>query len=259
MSPMSRLVSRILPVLVVLVAFSSATASAQGRPDERGAQWSLGLGVVGSPRPYVGADAEITPVPLFGVRAGRFFFETVRIGVRAVDTRHFDMDVLAQARFDGHEEDDSKFLAGMAERRMSADAGLRLKGSWDHFETTFTAMTDALSRHDGQELGLVFGFPMKAGGWTITPGLGAEWQSDDLADYYYGVEPDEALPSRPAYEVGSTVNPRVELSLRKPFGGRKWTFFSTLTQEWLGSEIRDSPIVDGSSTFGGFIGILRTW
>lgn len=252
-----------LSLFLVLLGSLALPVSAQRPPRpsdrDRGAQWSLGLGVVASPRPYVDADDEIMPVPLFGVRAGGFFFETVRIGYRVADTRHFDMDVLAQARFEGYEEDDSPFLKGMSERRMSADAGLRLMGTWRRVETTFTAFTDALSRHDGQELGLSVGFPMKTNGWTFTPAFGAEWQSSDLVDYYYGVEPGEAIVGRPAYEAGSTLNPRVELGIRKPFCRRKWLFFSTLTHEWLGSEIEGSPIVDRSTTLGGFVGVLRTW
>ncbi len=249
---------RVVPALAALLSLA-LVAHAEGRRGEGGTQWSVGVAVIGSPRPYVDADNEIIPVPLFAVRAHRFFFETVRMGVRAVDTRHFDMDVLAQARFDGYEASDSDFLVGMSERRMSADAGIRMLGSWEHVETTFMALTDVLGRHDGQQVSLMFGFPVRADGWKITPALGIEWQSASLVDYYYGVTPAEAMAKRPAYEGEDAVNPRVELSLHKPFARRKWTFFGTLTHEWLGSEIKDSPIVEDSTTVSGHVGILRTW
>ena len=105
----------------------------------------------------------------------------------------------------------------------------------------------------------MLGFPFDAGGWSITPALGAKWQSENLADYYYGVEPHEATAARPAYEVGDSLNPRVELRFRKFFGEHRRLFFATLSREWLAGEIRDSPIVGASGTLGGFIGFTRNF
>lgn len=253
---------RVVLVLSLLVSLAAALpVRAQDAPPvpEKGTQWFVGIGAIASPRPYEGADAAVFPVPVFGVRSGPFFFETIRTGFRVVNTKHWKTDLLAQARFDGHEEDDSPVLKGMEERRMSADAGVRVQGKWDHVETEFTAVTDVLSRHEGQELGVSVGRPIKAGGWTITPGVGARWLSDNLADYYYGVELDEATADRPYYEVGSTINPRVEVKFFKPFAQRKWIFTSSVSMEWLGDEIRDSPIVDRSGTLGGFFAFIRTF
>ena len=142
---------------------------------------------------------------------------------------------------------------------MSADGGARLRGEWEHVEVELTALTDLLSRHDGNEIGLGLGFPIRAGGWTITPGIGARRLSDDLVDYYYGVEAAEAIAGRPAHEGDTTINPRADVKFRKPFARRRWMFLAQLTHEWLGHEIRDSPIVADSATTGGYFAFIRTF
>jgi len=245
--------------LAALLALTAESAGAQEQRRATGVQWSVGGGVIASPRPYEGADMKVLPVPFVGFRAGPFFFETIRLGVRVVNKKHFEMDVLAAARFDGYEEDDARILVGMDERRASADGGVRMMGKWERVEVEMSAVTDLLSRHDGQEIGLGVGFPIKRGRWTVTPGIGAGWQSENLADYYYGVELAEAIPGRPAYEAGDTINPRVQVQVVRPFARRRWLFITRVEQEWLGSEIRDSPIVDASSTLGGYFAFIRNF
>jgi outer membrane protein len=251
-------------LLSLLLAPAATSASAQDRAPRRqdNVQWSVGGGVIASPRPYEGVDMKIFPVPVVGLRAGAFFFESVRMGVRVANLEHFKADVIAQARLEGYDEDDSDALEGMDDRRMTADAGMRLTGKWRHVEAELMALADVLSRHEGQEVGVGVGFPIRTGRgerWTITPGVGARWQSEDLVDYYFGVEPTEAKVGRPAYEAEETVNLRAEVKVRHVFPGRRWSFLGQVTHEWLGDEIQDSPIVDDETTLGGYIAFVRTF
>ena len=42
--------------------------------------WSVGMGFVGSPRPYKGTDAKLFPVPVLNLRYKRAFFQGIRGG-----------------------------------------------------------------------------------------------------------------------------------------------------------------------------------
>src|SRR5688500_14602538 len=65
-------------LLSLLLAPAATSASAQDRAPRRqdNVQWSVGGGVIASPRPYEGVDMKIFPVPVVGLRAGAFFFES---------------------------------------------------------------------------------------------------------------------------------------------------------------------------------------
>ena len=79
--------------------------------------------------------------------------------------------------------------------------------------------------------------------WVLTPSAGITWQSNNLTDYYYGVEWDEVTGSRPYYSAGDAWNPFVSLTTQYYFT-EKWSSLVMLSYEWLDNEISDSPIVN---------------
>ena len=69
------------------------------------------------------------------------------------------------------------------------------------------------------------------------------WQSSNLANYYFGVLPEEARAGRPAYEPGETAGFDVAIVARYLISDRT-AFAFVARHAVLGEEIRDSPIVD---------------
>ena len=113
---------------LVLLASSTVSPVLAERPASDGFQLSLGAGLFVSPRPYVGADAEIFPIPVLDLRYKSFFFEGVRTGFRGQPVEHLEMSIFAAMRFDGAEPDDSAFLAqndGKPSTALSGSAGVR--------------------------------------------------------------------------------------------------------------------------------------
>jgi len=78
------------------------------------------------------------------------------------------------------------------------------------------------------------------------------WQSQKLVDYYYGVEIDEALPNRPAYEPSDAWSFRFGLDLQYRLSARSYLTFN-LAQDQLSDEVLDSPIVDDRYIFSAFL------
>lgn len=242
--------------LVAVAVASTFLLAAPSRAQPGGPRngWSLGVGVISSPEPYVGADDELLVIPVLSVTAGRFSFRGIGASWKLGEWGGFEAEALLRARFGGYEEDDSPFLDGMEDRRFSADLGVELSWEGDPVGIRLVPAVDVLDRSGGAEIALELFTPIQLGPVRLEPRAGAAWQSSDLVGYYYGVRPDEARPGRPAYRPGSTVNGTAGLFAFAPLAERV-AFQGFLRYEKLGGEIDDSPIVDDDTALTALVGV----
>ncbi|AGH46736.1 hypothetical protein C427_4637 [Paraglaciecola psychrophila 170] len=90
----------------------------------------------------------------------------------------------------------------------------------------------------------------------INLGAELEYLSADYADYYFGVDADEQNNSVYfQYEAGSV------LPLGVTLGGyyqinKQWNMVANLRWQSLPSDVKNSPIADGSVAVNGFFGLL---
>ncbi|MCP4204192.1 MAG: MipA/OmpV family protein [bacterium] len=252
----SRSFAALLVVAGVGLAFGAAPAAAQGRPEPEGVQWSLGLGVISSPRPYVGADNRISVIPLLDLEYKRFYFRGILAGFQLIESEHFSLDIIGRGQFAGYEEDDSSFLAGMEERRETIEVGLSAAWELGALELEATVAADTLGRSEGAQasLELTWSKEFGRGKGGLFPGVGVIWQDADFIDYYAGVEPEEARPGRPAFESSSALNLGAGL-----LGFFKVTdrirFVGLARVERLSSEYEESPIIDSRWGYFGLVAL----
>ena len=198
----------------------AAEAAATARPN---LEVSLGGGVIVAPRPYEGASAAIIPIPVVNVRYKRLFAEGIRGGYQFLQSGQLTGNAYLQANFEGLESTDSPYLEGMANRRMSADAGAEIVYRARPVGFRFNVLSDVLGRNSGQEVSLqaVTGAPLGRGSFLLA-GIGPRWVSATRVDYYYGVSGSEARPDRPAYRGTSSWNWDLSLgaNVRVPANGR---------------------------------------
>ncbi|HYG61322.1 MAG TPA: MipA/OmpV family protein [Thermoanaerobaculia bacterium] len=241
-----------------VVAFLSAvllsTSSAVAQPPSDRPQFALGIAAISSPEPYEGADADILVVPAVSFSYKRFYFRGIVAGYRLWESGELSADLIARARarFGGYDEDDSPALEGMESRRKSADGGIELQ--WERerlLGVRLTPTTDLLDRSGGQQVTLDVYSPWRFGPVRVEPGVGVEWQSEDLVNYYYGVRPEEARPGRPAFEPGSAVNLTAGVFVFTPVS-RRLLLQTFLRYERLDSDIEESPIVDEGGALTAF-------
>lgn len=241
--------------LGLLLATTGLPGLAQQSPDEVPG-WSIGAGVISAPRPYVGADAEVIPVPLVQYEGPRFFVRGLIVGYKLLASEDLAFDVHLMPRFDGFENDDSPFLAGMDEPDPTIDLGLGMEASVGALDLGLALEADVLGRSEGltARASLSRTYVWRRGTVVFRPEVGAAWQSEDLVDYYYGVDPDEALPLRPAYDgpSGTLVNVDVFASVRV---SERWRLIGLASWSQLPDAITDSPIVDDASTLFGLVGL----
>lgn len=87
---------------------------------------SAGVGMIASPRAYIGTKAKVLAIPAISARYKRFYFQGIRGGFEFLQAGKFTGSGYLQARFRGLEPEDSDFLLGMQTRKKSADVGLDL-------------------------------------------------------------------------------------------------------------------------------------
>jgi outer membrane protein len=240
---------------VLILAASLPAAAQQGQPADSG--WALGAAVISAPRPYVGADPEVLPIPLVQYESQRLYVRGITAGYRLIATRELSFDVHVQPRFDGFENDDSPFLEGMEEPDETLDVGLGLDAELGRLELGLSLDADVLGRSDGYEARATLGrtYVYRRGQVIFRPEIGASWQNEDLIDYYYGVSAAEARPGRPAYQGDSGTSVDVGAFVRVRVTPR-WSVVGLARWTSLSDEISDSPIVEDDSTLFGLIGLL---
>jgi outer membrane protein len=90
-------------------------------------------------------------------------------------------------------------------------------------------------------------------GWFV-PAVTLVHNSAGHNRYYYGVSESEASPAIEPYTPDAGMNVRAGISTGYAINNR-WLLSVTLNHEWMGSEIKNSPIVDKNSVWSGSIGI----
>ena len=230
-------------VLFLIVA-PRCPAESAARPEPA---FQAGPALLITDKAQKGGDTETLVIPAVYIQQGRFTL----FGPQASWTFYYEdglmVSAIARLRSEGYDDNESRYLRGMDDRHASLDAGLMIaqKFDWGRLRAEWTS--DILNEHKGHELRVLadrrfsnfFGLEKLA----LTPAVGVNWRSKQLNDYYYGVERKEVTATRPAYNVGSTMGLLTSMRMDYPLSDR-WNLFTSLSVEWLGSEITDSPIVD---------------
>lgn len=257
-------------ILLALLSGLACTAAAQPRDGAAAAErspWGVGVAAVVSDSPYAGEGTRVIPVPLLSYEGERFYFRGITAGWRLVDTPAFELAAVAKARLSGFDIDDldrgqlarNGLDAGLLEDRdHGLDLGLGMEWSGSAGQLQLELLADASDRSGGQEASLQYGFPMPAAGGLVTPIVGLTWQSDDLADYYYGTLPGEVARGAMDYRPGAVTLPHVGVSFFRPLG-RTWSLVGALRYTRLPGALADSPLIergaDGSTSL--FVGVSR--
>ncbi|HEX2224316.1 MAG TPA: hypothetical protein VHN15_08925 [Thermoanaerobaculia bacterium] len=77
------MVRKLAAASFVLLSAVLVTGSAEAQPPDTGKpQWSLGIAVISSPEPYLGAGNETIVVPALAVSYKRFYFRGIGAGYR---------------------------------------------------------------------------------------------------------------------------------------------------------------------------------
>jgi outer membrane protein len=223
------------------------------RPLGNRGRLGLGVGVLARGSPYVESSGN----PVLFIPAVTYIGNRLQVygpfaqcgitgsgGTRLAATLAYRMAV--------YEEDDSPALEGMADRKATAMAGLRLQRNAPggiHLQAGYAH--DMLDRIGGGQAQAGLSRPVPWRSLRVTPSLSANWISAALVRHDFGVAPEEATPDRPAYRPGDSFSLEAGLSV---FAEITPSVFGALSAgiEWFGDDIRHSPIVDDDRVLKGY-------
>ena len=255
-------------------ASSADLASKTGLTIEAPPLWEIGGSGFAVSRPaYPGSDTYISRalvVPFFLYRGEHLRLERGNTGYRAVKTPRFEFDVGFAGAL-GSSSDKVAARRGMDKLGHMIEFGPRLNwyltdpeqnGRW-RFELPWRAvfeLNDGVQRR-GYSVEPEFQFDRRAsGGWRYTAGVSAVWGSKPLADTFYRVRADQALPDRAAYDAKS--------------GLLVWTLFTTvmkpIDKDWrlyanfrvdsvVGAANEKSSLVRRKTAPSLLLGVTYTW
>ena len=113
---------------------------------------------------------------------------------------------------------------------------------------------DVLDRIGGGTAGLRISKGLQSGIFRLTPQLGVNYLSSEIANYDFGVPTDKATVARPAYELDSTTSVEAGVGLFIEIT-REWLFVMDVNLEKFSDEVINSPIVDQDYVIKGFAAI----
>ena len=251
--------------LLILSIFMGCVSSVSGRevmdanfagPREI---FMAGAGAVISFNPHKGIGAEVRGIPLFFYQKDRLALYGPMMNYSLLKEGPWEVRGIARMRFEGYEEDDSRYLRGMDERRWTLELGGSLSRILGEARITADVTADVLNEHRGHQVRLSYNYdfrgPAGIRDLMVTPSVGVAYRSSDLNDYYYGVRSGEAIAGRPEYHAGDSIGLMTALRLNYRLDER-WSAMAMGSVQWLGSEITESPIVARDYTASVLLGIL---
>lgn len=222
--------------------------------------YALGVAVSTSQNPYAGAASSTFAYPyLTSFRDPSFtddwlFIGDGSLGVRWVNQAGWELGVLGRVQTLGFITGESDQLLGVANRKWALEMGPAVGWRGWPVHINLEAYNEVSNRHGGWTSELRFAYPMESSRGYFVPHVDLIYQDSDYTDYYYAVTPPEALPGRFAYTPGAATS--VALNARWGYAlSDHWLVSGSLGIEYLGTAIKDSPIVSRDHIWSGHIGL----
>lgn len=252
--------------LATLVMLLTANASADNQvthlpfADAPAGSVGLGAGLRFGRSPYQDVDSlsslenenNADRMPLYLYEGEYLFFHGTRAGVHLWRDQ-FKVDAVAQYRFDRLEPEVSDFYRTVDKRNQTLEGGIALTSQWGSHELSTNLLQDMQSRHNGYVTDLTYRYKWQRGRLQMAPYLSLIYQSQELIDYYYGVDADEARLDLPEYSPSAVTLARLGFNTSYRLFDH-WHVFANVSWEDLDKEITDSPLVDEDQLYAAFVG-----
>ena len=214
----------------------------------------LGLMMRSERSRYEGVGVLNDLVPLYLYEGERFFLHPTRAGVKLSEDGTQRFDLFVDVRLEGFPQGNiPASLAGMQSRESTTDLGVSYthRAPWGNLHAEF--LHDALNLTKGSEARIGYTYNWNAGRWHLRPGLYLSLRDARLNNYYYGVRPNEATASRPAYMPGAGIDTWLGVFGYYDLSGG-WRILGGLSLNRLDGAVRSSPIVRDGLRPAAFLG-----
>ncbi len=266
-SPRARLAGAVLA--------GACTAAPAGEPPSR-PLWEAGVLLAGATQPaYPGADDRVgraLPLPFLIYRGPVLRADEDNVGLRALRTPRLELNVGFGGSL-GSSASDVEARRGMDDLGTLIEVGPRLvwnlvdappgrSAPW-RLQVPLRAVLDLENRLRHQ--GLAFAPELVhertlPGGWELGARFGPVFGDRRLADTFYGVRDDEAIPGRPAYDArAGLIAWRAGLATSHTLAG-DWRLFGFARYDSVrGAANEASPLVRSSGGWTAGFGVAWTF
>lgn len=241
-------------LLIVMALFSSGA----------NAQWAVGFATILPSDPYLDIENEINFFPIVTYEGERFTWRGPSLAYKlsGLERGEPSFSITLDLAPNQLDTDESDSLEGINDRDFSFMAGVTYTHPFEIAQLTVSAETDITNKHDGQRVVVSANRPLLVGDkrlWMINLSAQVEYLSSSYVNYYFGVDENEATDSVFAqYTAASVIQPGMALSGYYQIN-KKWNIAASLRLQALADEIKDSPIVDGSTSLNGFMGVTYSF
>lgn len=222
---------------------------------------TLGASLLYSQSPYKSGQDRYYPVPIINYEGESFYIRSLAAGYYLWKDKQdqLSLTVLGSPQnYDPDEVDDGD-MKELNKRRMTLMAGAAYRHTADWGTVRTVLVGDVLNNSNGIIWDLAYLYPFQFGDFSVTPGIGALWNSSNQNKYYYGVSSSESARSGlNSYDPDDSWSPYVELSLNYKIN-QNWNANLVGRYTRLGDEIKDSPMVDTHSQALVWTGISYTF
>jgi MipA family protein len=240
----------------------------------------LGAGVITNPL-YKGKNTPLVIIPYIHYYGDKIFIENNTLGYSFIQSKSVILSAVSQlnreAIFFNDWQPSHLFIPHFSEsindsstqpsisvnnikkRKWAIDGGLQL--NWfisDSVDMKAQILRDLNQVYHGYNANVVFNktirFPaFKESQFNIS--IGANWQSKNLANYYYGLGENDNVDISNRYQAGSGIQPFFSLAAIHKFS-KKWQLKFLLKQEFLDDNLTHSPLVEENTVISAFIGVV---
>lgn len=227
--------------LGVLTAITATSALADNN-------FSVGAGVGVLETPYKDYDRDVVPVPVITYEGDDFWFRGLGGGYYLWNDESDKLSITAYySPFEFKPKDSDNWqLRRLDKRKATLMAGLSYVHNTQYGFLRTSLAGDTLDNSNGISWDLAWLYRYTNGGLTLTPGIGLEWSSENMNEYYYGVSGKESRRSGlDRYDPDSDWSPYLELSASYKLTDA-WSVYGVGRYTHLSSEVKDSPMVDKS-------------
>ena len=240
-------------LITIGLLIGTQQANATDKDDKPELSWGVGLGIVSEDAGYTEMGSSSMVVPLLLINYGDFYLMGPKFGYQLYGNDNYAFGLTGNYRLEGYEAEDSPYLTGMDDRDGTLDLGVEYSYDTGVGKIGIEVVADALDTHEGYQADISYSYPINFDNGQLSPYIGAEYRSDDLVDYYYGVNSTEATQTRQFYQADAAVN--IVMGIRSTwFSGPHHRFVAMLQYKALDDSIKDSPIVDADDAYNMIFG-----
>ncbi len=186
------------------------------------------------------------------------------VGYQLINNDQWELDIINKTYIGGFnpgeiiEESDKELprLRGLKTRDLGDGLGIRYSRYFqDSYFSVDIANLAPLSDAKGWVLDAFYSHLIPYRNWDIYLNTGLSIYSNDVTNYYVGIDHSEVSEIRPHYQAGSSGKIQFELYAQHPIS-ESWTFNLGFSQSFYSSNIARSPIVDSQGATQLMAGVI---